>query len=217
VEQGVLAVLGTLGGAAIGVLGTLGVWWLQSRAASRAAEDERRERAYVDLLIASTGVAARAHTLLIMLRMRSGIKEGLAVMFGQQRPLDAQELHDWIEVDVRALMDAWARAWVTGKARGIELANDLVDRCQSLLAVVGSGTAQGALAQVRQTVAGVNTDEMEAAYQSRLRDWAAARRDLAEYVRVETGRVPAALFTSALDVPESADTPDHSAVQQTGN
>jgi hypothetical protein len=118
-------------------------WWLQCRAASRAADGARRERAYVDLLIASTGVAGRVHTMLVMLKTRSGIKEGLAVLFRQQQALGAQEMHDWIDVDVRALLDAWSRVWTAGEPRGIELANSLVNRCESLMSVVGSGTAQG--------------------------------------------------------------------------
>ncbi|HEY0166602.1 MAG TPA: hypothetical protein VGB75_06120 [Jatrophihabitans sp.] len=194
-----ISVLAALGGALIGALAAVGGTWWQGHAAGKAAEADARERAYVDLLVASQNLAFRMDTLLTTVKTRSGLGEGLAVTLGQRKPMDAMVLHDWLRVDLGPLMDAWSRAWACASPRGVELSNAVLDACNQMFAVLGEGAAQTPLIKARTAVVGASIDEQRTLLSERSRVLAAARKDLAELVRAETGRPPAQLFGPDID------------------
>lgn len=178
------------------------VWLLSARRTAKAEAQSREHQAYADLLVASVGMASRAHTLLTTLKLRSGLAEGLAVTLGVRPPVDPLALHDWIDRDHARLMDAWSRVWVYGSAKGVRLGNRLVDGCGALMELPGSATgASTPRGKARQLALGINIDEAAAEWQRRLRTLAVARRDLTDYVRAETGRPAAALFSAHATTP----------------
>ncbi len=105
----------------MGFLGSLTLWWANARRAAKGAEQDRRQKAYADLLVASLGVSLRAHVLITVLKTRSGLGEGVAVALGQRKQLEAMGLHDWMNQDFGPLMDAWSRAWAYGTPAGVGL------------------------------------------------------------------------------------------------
>lgn len=187
------AVLGLIG-ALIGAGAVLGAVWLQDRRTSRAAAVDARERAYVDLLIASVAVARRLHALITTAKARSGLQEGFAVVLGQRQPLEPMALHDWVEADFRPLLDAWSRVWATGTPRGVHAANKLVACCTDLVAILNPESLETPKDKLRQTVLGIDTREMLIRFEEAVKPLAEARRDLAEIVRNESGRPPTELF-----------------------
>jgi hypothetical protein len=173
------------------------VWLLSARRTSKAEAQAREHQAYADLLVASVGMASRAHTLLTALKLRSGLAEGLAVTLGLRPPVDPLALHDWIDHDYARLMDAWSRVWVYGSAEGVRLGNRLVDGCGALMELSGSATGTSTIrGKARHLVLGISLDELTAEWQRRMRSLAVARRDFTDYVRTETGRPAAALFST---------------------
>jgi hypothetical protein len=185
-----------LGAALIGAGGAVSAVWLQSRQQARASEADARERAYVDMLVVSIALSRRIRTLLTILKVRSGIGEGVAVTFGQREAMDAMALHEWIEVDFRPLMDAWTRVWACGSADGVRLSNALLDACRDVMSVLDLAAPPSLLGKLRQTLVGVQTEELLVRFQGKLTVLAKARKDLAELVRAETGRPTAELFSA---------------------
>lgn len=192
----VLTLFVGLGAALIGAVGALGAVWFQSRQQGHANDADARERAYLDLLVASIALARRVRTLLTTVKVRSGIGEGIAVTFGQREAMDAMILHEWIEVDFRPLMDAWTRVWACGSADGVRASNTLLDACRDVMSVLDLAAPPSLLGKLRQTFAGVNTDELLVTFQDKLAALAVARKNLAELVRAETSRPTAELFTA---------------------
>lgn len=186
--------IGSLGGALVGVIGSLTLWFASARRAGKGAEQDRRQRAYSDLLVASLGVTLRAQVMITVLKTRSGLGEGVAVMLGQRKQLDAMELHDWVNQDFGALTDAWSRAWSYGTAAGVALANSLVDACGQVVEVVTLADAQGRWDKARQAMVGVDIGRLTTQWDERMKLVAVARRDLAQHLRSETGREAAELF-----------------------
>lgn len=191
------AVVASVASAALLFWPPLLVWLLSTRRAAKAEAQAREHQAYADLLVASIGVALRADGLLTALKLRSGLAEGLAVTLGLRPPVDPLALHDWIDRDYASLMDAWSRVWVYGSAEGVRLGNLLVDGCGALMELSGSATSTSTIrGKARQLVLGISQDELTADWQRRMRSLAIARRDLTNYVRTETGRPAAALFSA---------------------
>ena len=73
----------------VGFFGSLTLWFASARRAGKGAEQDRRQKAYSDLLVASLGVTLRAQVMITVLKTRSGLGEGVAVMLGQRKQLDA--------------------------------------------------------------------------------------------------------------------------------
>ncbi len=152
-----------------------------------------RERAYVDLLMWSQTFAFRVSTLITTVENRSGVAEGIAVTLRQRAPMDPMTLQDWMDVDLRPLMDAWSRAWACASPRGVELSNAVLDACVQLAAVLSAGPKLTGSAKLRVALLGAKVDEQRALYNERMPVLAAARKDLTELIRAETGRPPAQL------------------------
>lgn len=186
--------IGSISVAFLGFFGSLTLWLASARRAAKGAEQDRRQRAYSDLLVASLGVTLRAQVMITVLKTRSGLGEEVAVMLGQRKQLDAMGLHDWMNQDFGALTDAWSRAWAYGTAAGVALANSLVDACGHVIEVVTLADAEGRWNKVRQIVVGVDVGRLTAHWDERMQLVAVARRDLAQHMRSETGREAAELF-----------------------
>lgn len=107
----VLTAMTGLGGTLVGAIVALTGIWMQERQRRRTSDSDAREQAYVDVLVASMGVAQRINTMIITLKTRSGPAEGVMVTLRQRKPMDAMEQHDWINIDLQPLMAAWTRAW----------------------------------------------------------------------------------------------------------
>jgi hypothetical protein len=182
------------------------VWLLSARRTAKAETQAREHQAYADLLVASVGIASRAHTLMTALKLRSGLAEGLAVTLRLRPPVDPLALHDWIDRDYARLMDAWSRVWVYGSAEGVRLGNRLVDDCGALIELSGSATGTSTIrGKARQLVLRISLDELTPEWQRRMRSLAVARRDLTDYVRTETGRPAAALVSADGAAPPPTD------------
>jgi len=188
-----ISALAGLGGALIGALAAAGGTWWQGHAAGKAAESGARERAYVDLLVWSQTFAFRVPTLITTVENRSGVAEAIAVTLRQRAPMDPMTLQDWMDVDLRPLMDAWPRAWACASPRGVELSNAVLDACVQLAAVLSAGPKLTGSAKLRVALLGAKVDEQRALYNERMPVLAAARKDLTELIRAETGRPPAQL------------------------
>ncbi|WP_375502863.1 hypothetical protein, partial [uncultured Jatrophihabitans sp.] len=181
--------------ALVGALGALGAVWLQNWNQSRSSEADARECAYIDLLVSSLAMARRARSLIATLQVRTGISEGLAVTFGQRQQMDPMTLHEWLEEDVAAVMEAWTRAWATATPAGVAAAsNRVMTCCGDVFGVLDLSAPATMLGRLRETLAGVDTEILQSRYQEKLATLAHARRDLALLVRAETGRAPAELF-----------------------
>jgi hypothetical protein len=179
-------------------VGPLVVWGLSVRHTARASASEREQKAYSDLLTASLGISSRATTMLSTLQNRSGLQEGVMVTFRQRAPIDPLHLHDWIGTDLRPLYDAWSRAWTYGSAEGVALANRLFDSCGEVMGVINQTKATGLKDKSRHVLFGIDTDRLAPQLDERIKALATARRDLADYMRRETGRAPADLFSSTV-------------------
>ncbi len=169
--------------------------WQAARRAAIAAERELRQKAYADLLVASVAVLLRIHTLLTTLKARSGLTDRIAVTFRTRQAMDQMTLHDWMNADYAALMNAWSRAWAYGTAEGIVLANTLLESCGTVMELLTIPAAGGGKEQLRRTVVGIDTDRLVEDWNKRIVAVAQARRHLAEHMRAETGREPATLFS----------------------
>jgi hypothetical protein len=111
-------------------------------------------------------------------------------------PIDPLALHDWIDRDFGKVMDAWSRVWVHGSAEGVLLGNRLVASCGELMELLSAARATTTIQQKAwHLVIGVRVDQVAQEWQQRMQAISVARRDLAEYIRAETGRPPAALFS----------------------
>ncbi|WP_139228781.1 hypothetical protein [Blastococcus tunisiensis] len=102
---------------------------------------------------------------------------------------------DWINTDFGALVDAWSRTWAYGSADGVRLANRLLDSCGHVMAVISTADATGFRQRIRQVVLGISNEPLVAEWDRRMKKVATARRELAEYMRSETGRPAAELFS----------------------
>ena len=194
-----ISALAGLGGALIGAFAALGGTWWQARAAAKAADVDARERAYVDLLVGSQAFSLRVAALIDTLEFRSGLGEGLAVTLGQRAPLDSMAVQDWMDVDLRPLLNAWSRGWTCASPRGVELSNTLLAACVDLASVLSDGADLSRLGKIRTALLGARVDRHRALYEERLPALTAARKDLADLVRAETGRPPALLIPGTAD------------------
>lgn len=186
-----------LAGIVVGAAATFGTVWVQERRRQAADAANARERAYLDLLTASLSTANRVRTLITTLKVRTGLTEGLSVVAGLRKPVDTFELHDWLDIDFRPLMDAWSRVWVSGTPRGVELGNKVIDASMQVISVLDmpAPADTNLRGRVSRTLKRVSTDHLIAEFETQLASLAVARRDMAHLVRSETGRPPAELFS----------------------
>ncbi|SRR6266516_3898580 len=92
-------VIAALGASLLTILGTVGIERLRQRRAGRDAQRREKDAAYQEVLSRSLAFANRSRALGDMMRIRSGIAEGLGVTLGQRRPADAFEIYEWMDKD----------------------------------------------------------------------------------------------------------------------
>ena len=191
-----VVVAGGLGGL-LGLAGSLGAVLVQQRRLERRSLDGARETAANRLLMHSLALSGRARALLITARTRSGLAEGLMVNLYQRRPIDPQELHDWLMQDVGPLYEAWSAVWTTSTDEAVAAANDLLARCGDVIGAATPSTVTG-LARLRRQVFGVGNDkDHDARLLEAVEALGAARRVFATVARAEAGLPPVDLLGSA--------------------
>lgn len=174
-------------GASILTGGTaFGLDWKQSRRTQEAERIKRRDSAYANLLARSRPIMEVAGTLRLVVEQRSGIGEGLDIALRHRKLLDHFELQDWLQKYLGPLNDALSEIWLTGSQQTVEKANEVVEKCASLLAVsTKHESSGGAVAKRFSRVAW--SDEEVASYLEALGALASARKDFADMVRSEAG------------------------------
>jgi hypothetical protein len=195
-------VIAALGASALTGMVAFGLEWWRSKKADKSARAERRARAY-SMLLAHSGVIIHiASGFHIAMEARSGLREGLNVTLGIQKPLDPLELTDRLHAVLQPLYEAWSEVWVVGSKEAIPEANDLIARCG---AVMGAATQRGeAGPSLLRVIAGEKwTQKQFDQWQEELRGLAEARRRLGIIARRETGVEVADLFASNESKPPS--------------
>ena len=182
-------IIAALGASSLTALASLGVVWFQDARRGRASGRDALRTAVLDLLTRSMTVATRAHSLGEMMKVRSGLIEGLDVAMHHRKPVDHLELHDWMAQDVAPLNEALSVLWTRWDQEGVRLANDVVGKCMDLL---GASTAmqptRSGWERINKWVSGERwTPEMREAHQLALKGLADSRKRLAEYARADLG------------------------------
>lgn len=187
-------VIAALGSAILTGIVAFGIeWWCSSRA-EKAALAEQRAHAYATLLAQAGVVTFLAHGLHIAMETRSGLREGLNVTLGRQKPVDVLELNERLRATFQPLYEAWSEVWVIGSKEAIAAANDLVNQCGE---VMGVATQRGNAGPnlLRNIVGERWTQAQLNQWEKELHTLALARKRLGEIARRETGMPIAELFT----------------------
>lgn len=119
-------VAAALGSAALTIAGTF--WleqWRLGRAA-KAADTDRLREACIQMGAHALSFALRAQYLYLTAILRSGIREGLDIVFYHRKPIDPMELADWLAVDFKPMLEAKSLIEVTAGEGLVRAAADLV-------------------------------------------------------------------------------------------
>ena len=193
--SGLLVLIAALGSSALTGAVAFGLEWWRSNRAGKAAQAERRSRAYSMLLTRSIIIAHLAADLHAVMEVRSGIKEGIDVTMRLQKALDPLEMQFRLRAEILPLYEAWSEVWVVGSKEAIPEANDLVARCG---AVVSAATQHGeAQAKWLRGITGEKwTQQQLDQWQAELHGLAEARKRLGGVARRETGVEVVDLYAS---------------------
>jgi hypothetical protein len=101
-----LTVIAALGASFLTGLASLGVVAFQEWRRRAAGERDALQAAVVELLARSLQLALRGDTMRVMMKVRSGLKEGLQVTMRHRVPVDPMQLHDWMAQDWTPLNSA---------------------------------------------------------------------------------------------------------------
>jgi hypothetical protein len=85
-----------LGSSALTGLAPLGVTWYRDWRQGKADDKAALHGAIMEILSRSMAVATRAQAMGQMMKVRSGLIEGLDIALHHRKPVDALELHDWL-------------------------------------------------------------------------------------------------------------------------
>jgi hypothetical protein len=187
-----------LGAAALTAVASLGVVAYEDQRRNRRTAQDALRAAVIDLLVRSLNLAARAQAMGEMMKIRSGLGEGLDIVLRHRRPIDLLELHDWVAQDFSPLGQAWAATWLRGDQELIRLANDVVDRAAELIGVSAMRQpAHSAADRLLRWARGERwTKEMLSDHQAALHELADSRKGLAEYARKRLGEDAVNVFTA---------------------
>jgi len=201
-----VATIAALGSSALTGLASLGVVAYREWRRGKAHDRDDLRTAIGELLSRSMAVSYRAITMGQTMKTRSGLKEGLDIVFHHRKPVDPMELHDWMAQDLVPLHAALDQIWTRWDQEGIRLANDVVGKCVEVLGVSTATTPVGTgLDRARIWAAGERwTPEMIAANEEAVKQLAHARKRLADYARATLGLPAADLFAQVAAVREDA-------------
>ena len=130
-----------------------------------------------------------------MMEVRSGLREGLNVTLGIQKPLDPLAFTELLRSEIQPLYEAWSEVWAVGSKEAIAVANDVVARCGT---VMGEAAQRGeAGTALSRFISGEKwTQEQLNQWQEELRGLAETRKRLGNIARREAGVEIADLFAS---------------------
>ncbi len=188
------AVIAAFGASALTGLASLGVMWWQQHLRQKSAAQAAIDAAVTEMLSRSMAVSLRADAVGQMIKIRSGLMEGVDIVLTRVRkPLDMFEFYDWMAQDMAPMNAAWSAIWAHGDQELVMRANALLAACTELLSASTAGMpAETLLAKAKRTVAGERwTPEMLEEMHKALTTLAAAREQLAQYART-VRRLPAA-------------------------
>lgn len=199
-------VISALGAALLTSAGTFLVIWWQTGRKEKVDMDDRRSRAYSQLLTRSISISHFAMNLHIVMEHRSGLREALNVTLRMQKAIDPLEFTELMRSEMQPLYEAWSEVWVVGSKEAIAEANDLLIHCA---AVMGVATQTGqARPPLLKTILG------EKWTQAQLDQWEEEKRFLGEsrrrfgnIARKEIGSKAANLFSSNEAKPVSVPAP----------
>ncbi|WP_375504425.1 hypothetical protein [uncultured Jatrophihabitans sp.] len=185
-----LALIAALAAAALTGLSSLGVVWFQERLRGKAEDADALIRVVTEMLARSLAMALRARTLGDAAKLRSGVGEGLDILFRIKKPIEPLELHDWLQQDYGPLNAAWSDILSRGDRKVVTSANRVMIACGVLMsAATDIQPAFGATAKLRRTVAGEKwTTEMLGALSAAQKDLEQARKNLIMVARDKLGR-----------------------------
>jgi hypothetical protein len=188
-------VIAALGSALLTGLVAFGLEWWRSHKAGQASKSERRVKAYSLLLLRSAVISHFAYGVHIAMEFRSGLREGINVATGRQKPLDPLELIELQRTELNPLYEAQSEIWTWGSKEAIAAANDLVARCAN---VVGAATQRGeaGTALLRFFTGEKWTPEQMEKWTSEVKALAETRRRFGVIARREAGVEVADLFAS---------------------
>lgn len=194
-----LTLIAALGASALTGLVSLGVVWFQECRRAKARDRDALRAAIQELLSRSMGVATRARAMADLMRLRSGLKEGLDIAMRHRKPVDLLELHDWLDQDIAPMNAALSEIWTRDSQEGIRLANDVMNKCMDLLGASTTRQQTGnGWERVRVWAAGERwAPEMIAENNRAMQELARARKRYAEHARARFGLDVVELFTVA--------------------
>jgi hypothetical protein len=116
-----------LGASGLTVIGGVAVVIVQRLLQNRDSARNTRERVYVEFHVAGIAMMARLNTMVDVMRFRSGLNNRLEELLRMRRPIDGQELHDWLYVDQLPLYRAWSEVLLFGEPEVVGAANKVMD------------------------------------------------------------------------------------------
>jgi hypothetical protein len=180
-------VAAALGASLLTGLLLFGVEKWRAHLAENSAQQERGARAYASLLSASAVILiSTAGGLRLARKTRTGVAESVAVTTRMRKLMDPLEFSDWIRRDTMPLFEAWAEIWVIGTPEAVDAANEIVNRCASIIGLAseqGSGRVGFARWFLGEEPA---TDQVER-FNAEVKRLGQARRNLGDIARREAG------------------------------
>jgi len=131
--QTVAVLIAALGSSALTGLASLGVTWYRDWRQGKSDDNAALHAAIMGILSRSMAVAFRAQSMGQMMKIRSGLMEGVDIALHHRKPVDGLELHDWLAQDVVPLNAALGEIWTRWDQAGVRLANDVVGKCMDVL------------------------------------------------------------------------------------
>ena len=184
--SGFVALVASLGSAALTGYIVFRLFRLQGRREDAAAHWQSRRQAYVRLLAATGTVVHTADTLHLIMATRSGWGEGVDVLLHVQRPLNAVDYHDLLRPDTTALYEAMAEVAAVGSLRAVTLGGTAVERCTEVMrAATERGGGRSAL--VARVLGEKWTVAQAEAWRAKTEALQVARADFASLAREELG------------------------------
>jgi hypothetical protein len=116
-----------MGASALTAIGGVVVVVVQRLLRNRDSTRNTRERVYVEFHSAAIAMMARLNTMVDVMRFRRGLNNRLEELLHMRRPLDGQELHDWLYGDQLPLYHAWSEVLVFGEPEVVGAANNVMD------------------------------------------------------------------------------------------
>jgi hypothetical protein len=184
-DQSWAPVVAALGASALTIFGTLGIDALRARRAGRAAREAKLQAAYRQLLTASALIIHSFDAMRLTAELRSGLQDGIGMLARQRKPLDPFDLVELLRRDLEPLYSALVDVYAVGAPDAIRVSNTVLNRATDVLDVLAELT-HARLQSWRARVIGWQWSREEVdAYMARVRQLAAARRQLAKHGRRE--------------------------------